>query len=122
MLTVQEDVIRMTKGDTASFEITIFTPEEKVYNLKHNDKVVFYLSKTPCMSQGNIYGSLQHSPYNEKKRFLLVKEFENKLIKLDSEDTMYLNTGLYYWKCELVYANEEVNSICGGKFYLTCDA
>ena len=52
----------------------------------------------------------------------LVKEFENKLIKLDSEDTMYLNTGLYYWKCELVYANEEVNSICGGKFYLTCDA
>lgn len=122
MLSINNDVIKMTKGDTGIFEITIFIPPgNKIYNLQHNDKVVFYLSKTPCMSQGTIWQSLENSP-NKKKEFILIKEFENKIIKIESQDTTYLKPNLYYWKCELVYANGEVSSICGGRFYLTCEA
>lgn len=106
MLLIQDNVIKMTKGDSATFEIKVRTPEGKRYSLKENDKIIFYLSKYPCEE-------LIHSP-------LIVKTFNNNLISLDSIDTKFLKFGEYYWKCELIYDTGEINSICGGKLYLTC--
>lgn len=109
MLTINDDVIKMTKGDTAIFTITIYTPDDgKVYNLKHNDKVVFYLSKYPCES-------IVRSP-------ILTKEFKDNIIKIDPEDTEYLKYGTYYWKCELIYANGDISSVAWGRYYLVCEA
>lgn len=87
MLQITDNVIRMTRGDSGTFTIKVKEPNGRVYNLKEQDKIIFYLYKNP---EENF-----HSP-------LIIKTFEDNNIKLDGIDTRFLEYGDYYWKCELV--------------------
>ena len=113
MLRINNDTIYLTKGDSAYFNIQVFTPDGKEYFLRNNDKIVFYFSKFPCET---VSKRKMHPP-------LFTKEFIDKTIRIDPQDTDYIDYGEYYWKCELQYANgRDIDSVCGGRFYLTCEA
>lgn len=105
----------MTKGDTAVFNIDIKTPEGKAYRLRPNDRVVFHLIRSCNNEDYEKNGKL-----NAIHSSVFTKEFEDNLIRINADDTVFLDYGEYEWKCQLLYGNGDVNSICGGKFFLSC--
>lgn len=125
MLTIQDNVIKMTKGDTGMFSIDVYTPDNKFYTLKEQDKITFYLFKTENNCFCECYQNI------EDNKIALKKEFKSGIIILDSNDTRYLKYGEYFWKCVLEYNREYsednkeeslkekiVNTIASGRFFL----
>lgn len=104
MLRLNGDSIKMTRGDTAYFEITVYTPDGEIYELQKKDRLVFTVRETPKKTSG--------SPP------LLEKSFQDRTIKLVPEDTNFLKYGKYFWDVEIIFANGDVNTVCAGTLTL----
>ena len=92
MLRLNGDSIKMTRGDTAYFEITVYTPDGEIYELQKKDRLVFTVRETPKKTSG--------SPP------LLEKSFQD------------IKYGKYFWDVEIIFANGDVNTVCAGTLTL----
>ena len=95
--------IYMTRGDSAVFEIVIYTPRERIYELQDGDQIkfVFYKDK------------------RSEKHPVIEKVVEDNRLELAPNDTEYLLKGGYKYKGTLVRADGFVDTFCKGNFYLT---
>lgn len=100
MLKINGNSIKLTRGDTAYLEITIYTPDGKVYELQKNDKLEFCVREFPKKQQ--------NCPP------LLDKVFEDRTIKINPNDTNFLKYGRYFWDVSLIFANGDINTVCSG--------
>lgn len=98
MLEVIGNKITMSKGDTASFNLTIYyAGMEKIYELRDGDSIRFYVTK--------------FDQYMNKNKIVINKLFERNTLTLKPIDTMYLSSGDYRYEVQLTLKNGEINTI-----------
>lgn len=106
MLQVIDNSIKMTRGDSAYFEIDVYTPEGGIYELQDGDKLHFTVRTHPAKKSNS------EPP-------LIEKTFYNNRIKFVPEDTDFIKYGRYFWDCTLVFANGDINTVCSGDITFT---
>lgn len=105
MLEINEDSIKMTRGDDGYFDLTIYTPNGRdIYEVRKGDRVVFSVRSKPRKTPGCV--------------LLMEKEFKNNKIKLNADDTKFMKPGTYYYDCEIKFPTGDVNTVCEGTFTL----
>lgn len=98
MLEVIGNKITLSKGDSASFNLTIYYAGlDKPYELKDGDSVHFFASRFDELAN--------------KNKIVINKLFEKNSLTLDPIDTMYLKSGKYKYEVQLTFKNGEVNTI-----------
>ena len=105
MLNINGNSIKLTRGDTAYIEITIYTPTGEVYELQDGDTLQFCIREFP-KKQNN-------------RPPLLNKTFNNRTVKILPNDTNALKYGRYYYDVSLIFANGDINTVCAGDITLT---
>lgn len=134
MLQVIDNQIKLTSGDSAKIEITIFTAEanledpetsieEQIYTLKEGDKLKFVLLdiNEEGLSNQSIFtnGYNAYINKNKNKPPVLVKEFNDNIIRFVPNDTKFLNTGSYLYGVVLITATGYTNTVQQGEFIIT---
>ena len=103
MTTSPTRIISIYKGDTGSFDLAInlgTIVEPNIYELQDFDIVNFYVMyPNSDLDSSIIYKEYTKDDLNEDKSIT---------IKLEGEDTQYLNEGVYYYTIKLYKANGEV--------------
>lgn len=100
----------MTVGDSAYLELALLNDEDgnpltppQEYSLQEGDAVVFYLKR---------------SAYDKKP--LLAKTFTDAVIRLTPHDTVGLEPGKYFYYVQIVFANNDVNTVIDGEVLELC--
>lgn len=96
--------IRMTRGDTESFTISITGQDNLEYELKDGDKLVF---------------TVKQSVYDEK--VIIQKQIIDKSFIIDHEDTTNLLYGTYYYDVQLTFANGSVCTVIKPSKFIVCE-
>ena len=99
MLSINGNEIKMTRGDTVVLNMTIYTPEGKVYELNSGDKLYF---------------TVKTLPKDEKTPPLIEKVFTCNDITLEPIDTQFLKYGRYFWDSTLEFADGSINTVASG--------
>lgn len=96
MLRVKNNMIELTRGDSAYLDIVIKNPTNpnQIYNLRNGDTLVFELKRTVT------------SPV-----VILSKEFEDNVLNIEPTDTVGLEIGDYSYKVILYFSNGEPNTV-----------
>lgn len=102
MLEINNNFIRLTRGDSAIIELIIYDNNDDIYEMQENDFVVFSIGTLP----------------NIKSSLFLKKTFNSNIINLTSKDTLYIKPGYYYFECEIFLNGIENNTICEGIFQI----
>lgn len=98
MLEIIGNKITLSKGDTATFNLTIYyAGMEKPYELRNGDSVRFYVTKV--------------DQFTNKNKIVINKLFEGNNLTLKPIDTMYLSSGDYRYEVQLTFKNGEVNTV-----------
>ena len=92
--------IRLTRGDTANFNVTIKTRSGDIYEPVEGDTVVFTMKRRPT-----------------DKNTILVKQIpiDTLLLTIESEDTKNLEFGTYSFDLQLIFANGDVDTFIENK-------
>lgn len=106
MLRIVDNSVTLTRGDSAYINIVPLTPDGEVYELDPADRIYFTLRRSPKRDEGS-------------NPCLIEKTFWENAIKLDPQDTQFLNYGKYFYDVELIFKNGDVSTICSGTFTLT---
>ena len=103
MLKIEDNNIFLTRGDSATIEITIYQPDGvKPYVPATNDKIIF---------------TVKNNVNNHE--IALIKEFDSNLsISLIKNDTINLNFGKYYFDVRLENSTEYDTILTEGTFYV----
>ena len=96
MLSVKNNIISISRGDTGYLDLIIKNPTNpnQIYELRNGDTLVFTLKRTV------------NSP-----DVIIDKEFEGNILKLTEMDTIGLEYGNYSYKVVLYFANGDTNTI-----------
>lgn len=86
--------IKLTRGDTESFSLSITDTSGLEYEMQEGDKLVFTVKK---------------SVYDEKP--IIQKDIVDKTFIIEHEDTKDLAYGTYYYDIQLTFANGSVSTI-----------
>lgn len=95
----KNDIITLTRGDTASFTLTLDTGnplEPQEFIMEEGDIVKFRVMYPNCRFENSII----------KKQYTIedLSPIDDTIkITIDSEDTINLNPGLYYYEIKLFY-------------------
>lgn len=144
MLQIKDNQITLTSGDTVSIEITIYTEnadldnsnlvkEDTIYNLQNGDRLKFIVLDINNNGLSNKSFTNMYNKYINKsleKPPILIKDFEKdengkctNIVSLQSNDTKFINTGVYYYGVVLINDNKKLNNqittIQSGEFILT---
>lgn len=104
LLLVTGNNITLSKGDSASFNLTIYYADmEHPYELKDGDTIRFYMS--------------YFDNFTHKSKIVINKLFEKNSLTLDPIDTMYLRSGRYRYEVQLTFKNGEVNTIIDASIF-----
>ncbi len=99
-------IISMYKGDTASFDLQINIGtilEPSVYKLEDGDILKLYV----LYPNSDLDSSIIYKEYTKDS----LNEDDSITIKFDSDDTQYLNDGVYYYTIKLYRGNGDVITI-----------
>lgn len=132
MLQVTDNQIKITSGDTAKIEITIYTQEsdldnpdipveEQIYKLQDGDILKFVvLDINKEGMSNNLFDNMFNSQLNKNlnKPPVLIKEFTDNIIKLKTNDTKFLNDGVYTYGVVLKTKEGQINTIQQGEFII----
>ena len=93
---VEDHAIRMTRGDSAAFQLSIQHADGSTYVPAEGDEILFTVKKNAyvkeCTLQKNIDPDLM-------------------LVKLEPEDTKHLSYGKYFYDVELKMASGDVFTV-----------
>ena len=109
---VQGTTIRLTRGDSLILQVVILRNNE-IYTPQEGDKVRFALKRNMMNPEKTRY--LDKNP-------LVVKDIPIKtlILRLDSEDTKFLEFGNYIYDIEITFANGLVDTfIADAAFIIT---
>lgn len=99
-------IISMYKGDTSSFDLQINVGtilEPSIYKLEDYDYLKIYV----LYPNSDLDSSVIYKEYNKDD----LNEDDSITIKFDSDDTQYLNDGVYYYTIKLYRSNGDVITI-----------
>lgn len=133
MLSIKENQITLTQGDTAEIQITIYyeladednpnlTIEDQIYQLQEGDTlhfIVLDMNKEGLSNKSFLYVYNQYVHKELNKPPVIIKDFDSNIIKLDSIDTKFLRTGVYLYGCVLETKDGQINTIQSGDLILT---
>ena len=119
MFKIDGSKITLTRGDDAVIELSVFTPDNKPYQVQEGEKARFTVRKRPL--------------YNNSTPPLIEKDFafetygngegsESKTsfkIKLNSIDTKFMEQGEYLYDVQFCDLQGNLSTLCNGKFILT---
>jgi hypothetical protein len=94
MVKVQGTNIYMTRGDTATINLSIKDDNKIEYELMEGDVVVFSVKKEM-----------------EDKGYVIQKTFVDKTIVIEHEDTKNLDFGKYVYDIQLTFIDGKVSTI-----------
>lgn len=94
MVKIQGTTIYMTRGDTATINLSIKNDNKEEYELGEGDVVVFSVKKTLS-----------------DETYLIQKTFKDKEIVIEHEDTRNLYFGEYLYDIQLTFADGKVSTI-----------
>lgn len=105
MFRINHKNIRMTKGDTVSFHTVIYTTFCNIYDPTENDTITLY-----------VYNSYEDNLNNKKP--IISKDFDNRNVVLNPEDTKFLKGGEYYYKAVLIMEDGTRETYAAGKIFI----
>lgn len=102
--------LKMTVGDSAYLEVSVLndsdgnplTPPEE-YHMQDGDSVIFYMKRAA-----------------DDEKPILAKVFTDMVIRLTPHDTIGLEPGKYLYFVQIVFANNDVNTVIDGEEIELC--
>ncbi|WP_317316525.1 hypothetical protein [Longibaculum muris] len=94
MLKVENNIISLTRGDTALLNVEIVNNEGEIYELEDGDICEFTLKK-----------------YTSSDNVLIKKEVVSGEIKISPDDTKNLDYGQYFYDVQVTMANGDVATV-----------
>lgn len=94
MLKVENNIISLTRGDTALLNVEIVNDEGEIYELEDGDICEFTVKK-----------------YTSSENVLIKKEVLNGEIRISPEDTKNLEYGQYVYDVQVTMANGDVATV-----------
>lgn len=113
MITIKNNKIKMTRGDTLRAEVAITTPAGEPYEPQEGDSVRFALKHSTM--------NPSYTEYTDTEPLLVVTiPIDTLALQIDPEDTKELGFGDYVYDIELTHADGAVDTfIATGSFTLT---
>lgn len=92
--------IKLTRGDTAKFKVTIRTRSGDIYDPVEGDRVIFTMKRRPT-----------------DKNIILTKEvpIDTLYLTIESADTKNLEFGTYSFDLQLIFASGDVDTFIENK-------
>ena len=115
MITINNNIITMTKGDSVSFTLPLLIEKEidtESVDLSDIEKIEFNII-APFQPSDFAYIKKEYTPNS-------VDEYGNLNVSLSPEDTEDLDTGKYYYEVKLV-GNNEINTIIPRRLFYIID-
>ena len=104
MLTIDGQLIRLTRGDDATLSLALYQPNGELYMPIEGQKVLFSVSKKP--TKGPNPTPIFQREFQQSKYGLQVE--------IKSDDTRFLGFQKYAWDCQFIFETGEVNTVCSG--------
>lgn len=124
MFKIEGSKIILTRGDDAVIELSVFTPDNKPYQVQEGEKARFTVRKRPLYNNSTppliekdfafaTYGSKdgESDESSESKT-----SFE---IRINSIDTKFMECGQYLYDVQFCDLKNNLSTLCNGKLELT---
>ena len=107
MLEINNNIIQLTRGDTAKIVVTIKNANGTTYNPQEGDAIHFFMKKK----------------YSDEDP-VLIKTIptDTLLLEIEPTDTATLPYGIYVFDVEMIFANGDIDTFIQGKFILNEEA
>lgn len=119
MFKIDGSKITLTRGDDAVIELSVFTPDNKPYQVQEGEKARFTVRKRPLYNNSTpplIEKDFAFATYGEGEGSESKTSFE---IKLNSIDTKFIEQGEYLYDVQFCDLKGNLSTLCNGKFELT---
>jgi len=103
MVSISGTTIRLTRGDTAAFGLSIMAHGED-FTLGEGDRAIFSVKAS-----------------FDDEEYAVQKDVEDGIVRILHEDTMDLNVGNYVWDIQIMFADGQVTTIGPGRLKLLAD-
>lgn len=125
MFSIQNSTISISRGDTATIDLVLYTQTGTIFTPSETQTLTFYLydTKENLAKQGT-YGSLNLS-HLEKP--IYKKSLKDSTLYLEPKDTIYLTNSHYRYQIDMAYSDDidkdgeddSVNiTVCNGDFII----
>lgn len=125
MFKIDGSKITLTRGDDAVIELSVFTPDNKPYQVQEGEKARFTVRKKPLYNNSTpplIEKDFAFATYGSKDGESENTSGESKIsfeIKLNSIDTKFMDYGEYLYDVQFCDLQNNLSTLCKGKFELT---
>ena len=119
MFKIDGSKITLTRGDDAVIELSVFTPDNKPYQVQEGEKARFTVRKRPLYNNSTpplIEKDFAFETYDNGEGSESKTSFE---IKLNSIDTKFMEQGVYLYDVQFCDLQGNLSTLCNGKFVLT---
>ena len=101
MITIKNNIRRLTRGDSAVINLSIIDQDENPYTPSANDKIIFTVK-----------------PDINNDFYVIKKEFESLKCTIEKSDTIGLNFGTYFFDIRLENGSNFDTILVNGSFIL----
>lgn len=129
MFKIDGSKITLTRGDDAVIELSVFTPDNQVYQPQEGEKARFtvrkkpmYNNSTPPLIEKDFAFATYESKNDSKEAESNGESNESKTsfeIRLNSIDTKFIDCGSYLYDVQFCDLKNNLSTICKGVFELT---
>lgn len=135
MFKIEGSKITLTRGDDAVIELSVFTPDNKPYQVQEGEKARFTVRKNPLYNNSTppliekdfafaTYsskdGESEDTESNESKTSFGETESKTSFeIRINSIDTKFMECGQYLYDVQFCDLKNNLSTICNGKLELT---
>lgn len=119
MFKIDGSKITLTRGDDAVIELSVFTPDNKPYQVQEGEKARFTVRKKPLYNNSTpplIEKDFAFETYGGGEGSESKTSFE---IKLNSIDTKFIEQGVYLYDVQFCDLQGNLSTLCNGKLVLT---
>ena len=123
MFKIEGSKITLTRGDDAVIELSVFTPDNKPYQVQEGEKARFTVRKRPLYNNSTpplIEKDFAFATYNSKDGESESNESKTSFeIRINSIDTKFMDCGQYLYDVQFCDLKNNLSTICNGKLELT---